>query len=129
MCVQNMLQPKPRKRWTINIILNSDWITMNHKLVNMNEQELLAFMNAQHTNRTLNKNILKKIEAKRSDTQQILNKQSPKFSSAALKMESTIVSSKEDLNNSVFKDQLKRSKCIMHASNILVSHNSSKIIK
>ncbi|VVC44543.1 Protein kinase domain,Protein kinase-like domain,Serine/threonine-protein kinase, active site [Cinara cedri] len=86
-CVDNILQPEPRKRWVINNILESDWITMNLGLVKMNEQESMALIEAQNLHKLDNQKHLKKIEAKRSGTQQILNKQLPRFFSEVQKME------------------------------------------
>lgn len=118
-CINNILQPEPRKRWTIDTILDSDWIKMNRRLVKMTKQESLALVEAlDTTNIILNQKQLKKIEANRSDTQQILNKQSPKFLSIAQNTESTHGPSNENADDthdsSVYT--LKRSERIMKAN-------------
>lgn len=87
---------------------------MNKKLIKMNEKETLALLEALSTNKTANQKHLKKIEAKRSETQQILKKQSQRFSSVAQKMESISDSMKENIDTSTYN--LKRSQRIIHAS-------------
>lgn len=94
-CIDKILQPEPRKRWTIENILESDWITMNRGLIEMNEQETLALINAQNTNKTENQKHFKKIKANRSVTQHILDKQLPTFFSDSQKIELISNRSKE----------------------------------
>lgn len=125
-CIDNVLQPEPRKRWTIDKILDSDWIKMNRRLVQMNEQESLALIEAQKK-KIKNKNQIKKIEANISDTQQILNKQLPKFFSFIQKIESTsndTVEEKPGSNTSIYK--LRRSARVLHAGNLLASKSNNK---
>lgn len=78
-CIDNILQPEPGKRWKIHTILDSNWIKMNRMLVKMNEQESLALLEALSTNKTEKQKHLEKIETNRSGTQQILNDQMPRF--------------------------------------------------
>ncbi|CAI6365395.1 unnamed protein product [Macrosiphum euphorbiae] len=78
LCIDNLLQPEPRKRWTIDQILDSDWIKMDRRLVNMTEQESLALVEVPNQKNNQKKH-LKKIKADRSDTQQILGKRSKNF--------------------------------------------------
>jgi len=79
MCIDNILQPEPGKRWTIDTILDSDWIKMNQTLIKMNNQESSALFEALSVNKTENQQHFKKIEAYRSETQKILDDQMPKF--------------------------------------------------
>lgn len=85
---------------------------MNRKLVKMNEQESLALVEALSTNTTVNQNHLKKIEANKSDTQQILNKRPPKFLSIAQQLESTSNLSKENTKSNASQYKLRQSKRI-----------------
>lgn len=78
-CIDNILQPEPRKRWTVENILDSNWIKMNRKLIRLNDQESLALLEALSSDKAANQKQLKKIEAKKSDTQQILNQQPQRF--------------------------------------------------
>jgi len=124
MCIDNLLQPEPRKRWTIDTILDCDWIKMNRRLIKMNEQELLALTEAmQRLNITDNQKHLKKIGANKSDTQQILNKQLPRFLSVTQKIESlsNIIIENPNSNMSIYN--LRRSARIMHAGNLLVTNS------
>lgn len=100
---------------------------MNRKLVKMNEQESLALIEALSTNKTVNQNHLKKIEANRSDTQQILNKRPPKFLSIVQQLESISNLSKEKTEGNTSKYKLRRSKRIMHAGNLLVSSGNNDL--
>ncbi|XP_022182401.1 testis-specific serine/threonine-protein kinase 2-like [Myzus persicae] len=120
MCIDNILQPEPRKRWTIDKILNSDWIKMNRRLVNMTDQESFALVEALNQDKTINQKHLKKIKANRSDTQQILSKRSPRFLSIAQQLES-ISSSNREKDGS--KYMLKRSQRMVHTNNILDTKN------
>ena len=86
LCIDNLLQPEPRKRWTIDQILDSDWIKMDRRLVNMTEQESLALVEVPNQKNNQKKH-LKKIKADRSDTQQILGKRSRRFFSIAQQLD------------------------------------------
>ncbi|XP_027838280.1 testis-specific serine/threonine-protein kinase 2-like [Aphis gossypii] len=119
-CIDSILQPEPRKRWTIDEILNSDWIKMNQKLVKMTEQESFALIEALNQDKTIHQKQLKKIKANKSDTQQILGKRSPRFFSITQQLES-ISSSNRGTNES--KYMLKRSQRIVHTDNLLNSNN------
>lgn len=119
-CIDSILQPEPRKRWTIDTILNSDWIKMNQKLVKMTEQESFALIEALNQDKTIHQKHLKKIKANNSDTQQILGKRSPRFFSITQQLES-ISSSNRETNES--KYMLKRSQRIVHTDNLLNSNN------
>lgn len=127
LCIDNILQPDPRKRWTIDQILDSDWIKMNRRLVNMTEQESFALVEALNQNKTVYQRHLKKIKADRSDTQQILGKRSPKFFSIAQQLESISSSNREMNDRNASKYMLKRSQRIVHTDNILDNKNEQKI--
>lgn len=91
----------------------------------MNEQESVALIEARKQ-KIENQNQIKKIEANISDTQQILNKQLPKFFSFIQKIESTsndTVEKKPDSNTSIYK--LRRSAGVLHADNLLASKKSN----
>lgn len=98
---------------------------MNKKFIKMNEQESLALIEALKTTKIAeNVKNIKKIEANKSNTRQILNRQLPKFLSVAQKIESTseIVKKKSNSNTSIY--ELKRSIRIMHADNLLELNNN-----
>lgn len=127
-CINNILQPEPRKRWTIDTILDSDWIKMNRRLIKMTKQESLALVEALDTkNKLLNQKQFKKIEANRSDTQQILNKQSPKFLSNLRNTESISDQSivKSDSDSSKYK--LERSERIIKANDRISSTTNNDL--
>lgn len=127
-CIHNILQPEPRKRWTIDTILDSDWIKMNRRLIKMTKQESLALVEALDTkNKLLNQKQFKKIEANRSDTQQILNKQSPKFLSNLRNTESISDQSivKSDSDSSKYK--LERSERIIKANDRISSTTNNDL--
>lgn len=127
-CINNILQPEPRKRWTIDTIINSDWIKMNRKLIKMTKQESLALVEALNTkNKSFNQKHFTKIEANRSDTQQILNKQSPKFLSILRNTESTYDQSIDHSNSNSSKYKLERSERIMKANNIISSTTNNDL--
>jgi len=119
LCIDNILQPEPRKRWTIDQILDSDWIKMNRRLVNMTEQESSALVEALNQDKTVYQKHLKKIKADRSDTQQILGKRSPRFFSIAQQLDSISSSNREMNDRNASKYMLKRSQRIIHTNNIL----------
>jgi len=125
LCVDNILQPEPRKRWTIDKILDSDWIKMNRRLVNMSEQESFALLEALNQDKTIHQKHLKKIKANKSDTQQILSKRSPRFFSIAQQLESISSSNREKNDKNASKYMLKRSQRIVHTNNILDNKNDS----
>lgn len=103
-CIDNVLQPEPRKRWTVDNILDSNWIKMNRKLIRLNDQESLALLEALSSDKSANQKQLKKIEAKKSDTQQILNQQPQRFLSITQKIDSTTKSKENyDSNTSIYK--------------------------
>lgn len=98
---------------------------MNKKLIKMNDQESLALIEAiKSTKIAENIKNIKKIEAKKSNTRQILNRQLPRFFSVTQKIESTseMVKKKSDSNTSIYK--LKRSVRVMHADNLLELNNN-----
>lgn len=72
-------------RWTIGDILESDWIRIQGQ-VKMNKQESLAFTESLNINKLKNQKPLKKIEINRSDTQEIMSKQLPRFFSVSQQM-------------------------------------------
>jgi len=119
MCIDNILQPEPRKRWTIDKILDSDWIKMNRKLVKMTKQESFALIEALNKDKKLHKKPFKKIKANRSETQQILDKRSPRFFSIAQQLESISCSNTETNDRNASKYMLKRSQRIVHTDNLL----------
>lgn len=124
-CINNILQPEPRKRWTIDTILDSDWIKMNRRLIKMTEQESLALVEALDTkNKSLDQKHIKKIEAKRSDTQQILDKKSPRFLSILRNTESISDQSIIKSNSNSSKYKLERSERIMEANDRIPSINN-----
>lgn len=127
MCVDNFLQPEPRKRWTIDKIVDSEWIKMNQKLVKMNEQESLALVEAlKRVNATENQKHLKKIEAKKSNTQQILKTQRPRFMSTTQQIDSTFSSNlgnNTESNKSI--DNLRRSVRVINAGNLYASSSNN----
>lgn len=123
LCIDNILQPDPRKRWTIDQILDSDWIKMNRRLVNMTEQESFALVEALNQNKTVYQRHIKKIKADRSDTQQILGKRSQRFFSIAQQFESISSSNREMNDRNASKYMLKRSQRIVHTDNILDNKN------
>jgi hypothetical protein len=122
MCIDSLLQPEPRKRWTIDKILDSDWIKMNRKLVKMTEQESFALIEALNQNKTVQKHLIK-IKANKSDTQQILGKRSPRFFSIAQQLESISSSNRKTNDRNASKYMLKRSQRIVHTDNLLNNKN------
>ncbi|XP_050436843.1 testis-specific serine/threonine-protein kinase 3-like [Adelges cooleyi] len=80
-CINNMMQPETRKRWTIDTILNCEWIKMNPKLLTLNEQESLALVDAIKLNKTKNQHHLKKIESNNTETQKIMITRPPQYES------------------------------------------------
>lgn len=95
---------------------------MNKKLIKMNEQESLALVEALKSTKITEN--LKRIEANKSNTRQILNRQIPRFLSVTQTIESTseIVKNKSNSNASIYK--LRRSVRVMHADNLLVLCNN-----
>lgn len=96
---------------------------MNRKLVNMTEQESLALVEALNQDKTEHQKHLKKINANRSDTQQILSKRSPRFFSIAQQLESISSSDRESNERNESKYMLKRSQRVVHKNNILDNKN------
>lgn len=114
-CIDNLLQPEPRKRWTIDNVLACDWIKMNQRLAKLNEHESIAFGEALHADRTDNQRQLKHLED--SDTQRHLNERPQRFLSIEQEVESeTKVESlaRDESTSSIYK--LRRSQRIMVTS-------------
>jgi len=111
--INNILQPEPGKRWKIHTILNSNWIKTNKMLVKMNEQEALALLETLSTNQTVKHKRLKKIEVNRSETQQILNDQIPRFFSITQNVKA--LSDIDEVNSytDTSKYKLQKSQCVM----------------
>lgn len=123
MCIVNILQPEPRKRWTVDKILDSEWIKMNQKLVKKTEQESFALVEALKQDKTINQKHLKKIKANMSATQQILDKRSPRFISIAQQLESISSLRTENHDRNTSKYMLKRTQRIVHTNNLLNSES------
>lgn len=124
-CIDNLLQPEPRKRWTIDKVLTCEWIKMNQKLANLNEHETIAFVEALHTDRKDNQRQLKNIEANRSDIQRHLNERPQRYLSLEPEVDSEIkAESLERDESSTSRYKLRRSQRIMDTCNFLVSNNS-----
>lgn len=124
-CIDNLLQPEPRKRWTIDKVLDCDWIKMNIRLAKLNEHESIAFGEALQADRTDNQRHLKHLEANRSDTQRHLNERPQRYLSIEQEVESEMkVEYLGRDESSTSKYKLRRSQRIMDACNLLVSQHS-----